>query len=59
MEDNSLMETPMQGGTKSSGESADEAEALEVPKSDAEDETPSKDTRDFSEYSVETIDNDF
>ena len=43
----------------SSIETPDGVRALEVPKSDAEDETPSKDTRDFSEYSVETIDNDF
>ena len=56
--EDSLIETLETEGTRdeSSGESADGVRALEVPNSDAEDETPGKDKRDFSEYSVETID---
>ena len=43
---------------ESSGESAVEARPLEMPKSDAKDETPSKDQRDFSEHTVD-IDDDY
>ena len=43
---------------ESSGKSDDEVTAVEVPNSDAEDETPSKDKRDFSEHSVD-IDDDY
>ena len=48
----------LETATTRDGESAVEARPLEMPKSDAKDETPSKDQRDFSEHSVD-IDDDY